>query len=532
MAPGRLHEDDIQIFYLRDILVKGGSAVDAMIATMFCEGVTIPHCMGIGGGFIMNIYDHATKTAEVLNAREAAPAGASIDMYENNEDGYFSGGLSVAIPGEVKGYWEAHQKHGKLPWRELVEPSIKFARCGYTVTPYLEKVLLEEEKMLQDNPGLRDVYINPKTKRPYKQDQIIVSKKLADTLEIIARDGEQALYNGCLTEGFVEDIQSLGGIITVEDINNYTPIWSDPLSTRLSNKYTVYGIPPPGSGAIFILILNILDGFLDLRNINTVQNWHKIVESFKLAYGRRTELGDPNFDPCVNNLVTKFTSKEYAEHLRKKICPQKAFNDPSYYGGKLFNAKDSGTCNMVVLAPNGDAVAATSTINTNFGAGATSESTGIILNNAMNDFSILSKANFYNLPPAERNFLKPGKRPMSSMSPSIIANELGDVVLAIGGSGGSKITTECALVTERNIFFNESIQKAISSKRLLHQLLPMHITAETGFCEDIIEGLKLLEHEIEYIEPVGFESVTAIAKQGNIVSGSFDPRRGGQVSLI
>ncbi|KAF5299768.1 hypothetical protein FQA39_LY11438 [Lamprigera yunnana] len=509
------------------ILLKGGSAVDAMITTLLCEGVLIPNCMGIGGGFIMNIYDYKTKTCKVLNSRETAPADATENMYENNPAGRIAGGLSTAIPGELIGYWEAHKKYGKLPWEDLVKPAIKFARYGFKVNRYLETVLADFKDVLLKDPGLREVYINPCTNLPYKQNDLIISEKLANTLEIISKEGGKALHNGSLTDDFVEDVRNLGGIITVEDMNNYRPLWCKPLKTKLSNKHTVCAVPTPGSGAIFILILNILDGFLDLENFDTVHNWHKIIESFKFAYGRRTELGDSNVEPCVDDLVSLFTSKEYAQKLRKKISIKTTCNNPCYYGANLYDAEDKGTCSPLVLAPNGDAVAATSTINTDFGAGVTSQSTGIILNNEMSDFSVPHMESYYKM-----NFIKPGKRPMSSVSPSIILDKYGDVALVLGGCGGSKTTTGCALVALKKLFYNYPIKTAVESKRLLHQLVPMEIMADTDFDKNIIKGLKKLRHKIKFKESRGFETITAIGTNNKVASGAFDPRRGGELSVI
>ncbi|KAB0792869.1 hypothetical protein PPYR_14828 [Photinus pyralis] len=516
----------------RDLMAQGGSAVDAAIGTLLCEGVAIPHCMGIGGGFLMTVYDRETKTVHTLNARETAPAAATVNMFGGNAALASKGGLSVAVPGEIRGYWEAHQRYGKLPWAELFKPSIKFARHGYEVTPFMASVFKQEEAQLQGDVGLRDIFINPKTNKPYTVGQFIRNEKLAETLEIVAEQGESALYDGVLTKAFVEDIQNLGGIITEEDMRSYRPLWGAPISTTLPNQHTLYSVAPPGSGAILILILNMLNGLLDVKNIETVENWHRIIESFKFGYGRRTEMGDPNFVPSMKSFISNITSKETAAFLRSQISDDTTFGNPVHYGAKVQQVNIHGTANMVVMGSNGDAVAVTSTINQNFGAGRVSLSTGIILNDEMDDFSAPNVTNYYGMPPCEANFITPGKRPVSSMAPSIVLDKHGEVALVVGAAGGTKITLTTALVTLRNIFFKESVPKAVASKRLLHQLFPMHIMAEPGFNEDILEGLAALGHIIKESKPDGFSAVTAIGKRNGKVKGSFDPRRGGQVSLI
>lgn len=514
----------------RDILAKGGSAVDAAIATLLCEGVMLPHIMGIGGGFLMTLYDANNKVIKTLNARETAPGAATENMFEGQVELSEKGGLSVCVPGEIRGYWCAHQEYGKLPWAELVKPASIFAKYGFKVTSFMEGVFAAEEEQLNADEELKKLYINPKTSKPYQSEQIIKNVKLGKTLEKIAEHGESVLYNGELTNDFVDDIQRKHGIISLEDMNNYEPLWDRPLTTTLPNNHTLYTVNSPGSGAILILMLNILDDCLDLRNINTVDNWHKIIESMKFGYGARTHLGDSRFVPDVETLIENLTSKPYAVNMRDRISENTQSN-PDYYGASSYNPNDHGTANIVVFASNGDAVSATSTINHNFGAGFVSESTGIILNNEINDFSLPDAYNMYGLPPSQENFIAPGKRPVSSMAPSILLDKCGNVVLGIGGAGGSKITTEVALVILRHIFFQEPLGEAMSSRRLLHQLIPMHIMTEYGFCEKILKGLMKRGHKLDIAIPDGFAAVTALARKRKSVYGSYDPRRGGQVAL-
>ncbi|KAK4874268.1 hypothetical protein RN001_013628 [Aquatica leii] len=515
----------------REILDRGGSAVDAAIATLFCEGVLLPHTTGIGGSFLMTIYDYESRIVKTLNARGSAPAATTANMFEENISLSEKGGLSVCVPGQVRGCWYAHRDYGRLPWADLIKPACCLAKCGFQVTPYMDSIFFKEQKQIQADDGLRELYVDPNTKNPYAIGETIKNLKLGKTLSVIAERGETALYDGELTESFVNDIKSINGIITVDDLNNYKPLWGVPLSTTLPDDRLLYTMDSPGSGSILILILNILNGSLDLQNIDSISNWHNILESFKFGFGIRPGLGDSVFEKTASQLVDTITSKTYATSKRDEIT-QYTYQDPEHYGATALNTIDHGATNIVVLAPEGDAVVVTSTLSQNFGAGTLSKSTGIILNDEMSDFSIPNQHNSYGLPLSSTNFSAPGKRPFSSMAPTIILDKNGDVVLGIGGAGGSTATTGTALVTLRHLFFKEPLTKAVASKRILHQLFPMHALAEYGFSEKLLKGLIRRGHEINIKIPDGFAAVTVMAKTGKCVTGSFDPRRGGAVEFV
>ncbi|KAF2903961.1 hypothetical protein ILUMI_02223 [Ignelater luminosus] len=515
------------------MLERGGSAVDAAIAALFCEGVAMPQSMGLGGGFLMTIYIRENKTAITLDARETAPIRATENMFDGNASLASKGGLSVAVPSELRGYHYAYEKYGKLPWEELIKPTIELCKRGHLVTSYLARLFKQQEKQILDSPTLKEIFIDPKTNQSYKEGQYIKRTKLAETLEVIAKEGADALYTGSLSEKFVNDIEAFGGIITLEDMKKYKPIWDKPIISKLPHKQTLYTSPLPGAGVIFTFILNILNGYLDYSNINTLTNWQRIVESFKFGYGKRTELGDPAFVPGMQKLIDNLTSPAYAAMIRSQISDTTTSNDPRHYGVNMSTSEDHGTAHISVLAPNGDAVSATSTINQFFGAGIVSQSTGIILNDEMDDFSAPNITNGYGLPPSPANFIVPHKRPLSSMCPSIIVDEHGDVILVIGAAGGTKITTSTALVTIRNLWFNQSLIKAVPATRLHHQLFPMEISVEHDFDKNIVKGLAKIGHNVS-IAPTtdGFAALTAMGRFNGIVEGSSDRRRSGQAVLV
>ncbi|GFG33537.1 hypothetical protein Cfor_03444 [Coptotermes formosanus] len=508
-----------------DILMKNGSAVEAAIAALFCEGVVCLQSMGLGGGFLMTIYKRDTGEVQTLNAREVAPKAATETMFNGNSTLSTVGGLSVAVPGELMGYWEAYEKYksGNVEWRELVQPTIDLCREGIIVTPYLARLLEQKEEDIKRSVTLSEILINNDTKSVWKEGDKYKRLKLAETLELIRDFGASVLYNGTLTESFVKDIQDLGGIITEEDMNEYQVRWTAPVTAHLANNITMYSVPPPGSGVILALILNILNGMVPHEN--NVTTYQRITEAFKYGFGKRTQLGDPDFVD-ISKLLTQLTSKDYAEAVRKNISDYVTWQDPKHYGAEVMVPDDHGTAQISVLAPNGDAVSVTSTINIYFGAMVQSTSTGIILNDEMDDFSAPNITSYYDIPPSPNNYIEPKKRPLSSMVPSIFIDGNGDVQLVTGAAGGTKITTATALVAMHVLWFNRNIKEAIDAPRFHHQLFPMHLQYEYGVLQQIIHGLQEIGHDTERLETAG-STVTGIARKGGRIYASMDFRRGG-----
>lgn len=278
-----------------DILLQNGSVADATIATLFCEGVSCAQCMGIGGGFLLTIYTKSTGIVETLNAREKAPAASHQDMFLNETQ--ISGVKSIAIPGELKGYWSLHQRYGKLPWATLIKPTIDLCRTGHIVSDYMASALAKRESIILETLSLREIFINPDTNRVWKVGDKIKRLALADTLEIIASEGVNALYgNGTIAQRLIVELQKLGGIITYDDLMDYDVIWSKSVVSKMSDKSIFHSVPLPGSGSIVAFILNTLNGFLT-NNIDEMVNYQRFVEVLKYGFAKRTNFGDPNFVP-------------------------------------------------------------------------------------------------------------------------------------------------------------------------------------------------------------------------------------------
>ncbi|VDI01452.1 gamma-glutamyltranspeptidase / glutathione hydrolase / leukotriene-C4 hydrolase [Mytilus galloprovincialis] len=514
---------------------RHGSAVDAAIATLLCQCVSNFHSCGIGGGFFMTVYNKEYRSAYTIMARETAPGGANETMFVNRSSTL--GGLAVGVPGEIRGYWLAHQIGGRLPWKDLFQPSIKLCREGIVVGFPVAFAMSRQTETIEKFQGLKDLIINPATGRFYEAGETVKRPKLARTLEIIANEGVDAFYNGRLTEDIVVDIQDAGGIITEDDLAEYTALVKDPLVVKLNTDKTVFSPPPPSSGAILQFILNILDGYnLNEKSLSCKQKeiviWHRIIEAFKFGFAKRTNIGDGDvedeaFNEELNEFVKTLTSEEYAEEIRAQISDSQTFGT-EYYGPNFFDRlNSSGTSHLSVLAPNGDAVSVTSTINLFFGSKVVGSRTGVIFNNEMDDFSTPNTVNAFGLRASPANFIKPGKRPLSSMSPSIVVGPDGVVDLIVGASGGTKIITSTAMVTILTQWLGFSIKEAIDHRRVHHQLLPPNIAVEKGFPQFILDGLVSRGHNITVQDSAGSVVQGILQRREGCVTANSDFRKEG-----
>lgn len=514
----------------RDILKKNGSAVDSAIATSFCIGVINMHSAGIGGGGFMTIYNRSTNKAEVIDYREEAPGKANSTMYINSTLNSKYGTSASGVPGEVRGFRKAWNKYGRLPWKDLVQPAIDLAKKGFrfgypahaaanrsSTLPYIKK-----------DPGLSELLID-KAGNLKKLGTVLKMPKYARTLETI-RDDPDSFYSGELAKSIVKDIQDGGGIITLEDMKNYTAKVRTPLSDTMGDLKW-YTNPPPGSGAVLSMILNILKGYNftqdSRKDLNSsILTYHRIIEAFKFAYAYRALLGDKDYWD-VREVVKNMTSGEYGDYLRHKIYDNRTFQNYTYYGDFYSSTNVGGTSHLSIISPDGDAVAATNTINLYFGCKYRSTRTGIIYNNEMDDFSTPGKKNNFGVEPSESNFIKAGKRPMSSMTPSIFVDSSGLPRLAVGASGGTRITTAISLVVMNYFWFGRNLSEAVLDPRVHHQLLPNYIRIDKFYpiSKDLQAGLRRLGHDdIQAKTITAVVQAAAIAPDGKIY-GKADPRK-------
>ncbi|KAH7712347.1 Protein H14N18.4 a [Aphelenchoides avenae] len=523
----------------RDILIRGGNAVDASIASLFCLGITNPQSSGIGGGFIMTLYNKTTEKCTVIDARETAPKASTRDMFGSDEWASKYGWRAIATPGEIAGYWLAFQQFGsgRLTWKELVQPSIELARNGVPVSEYLGYVLGVKEKHFRTLPTMQG-WINNKTDHVYQNGDIIYRRQLADTLEEIANseDPVHLFYHGKFADIIVKEIQENGGLLTKEDLASYKPVVYDtPLQNHgFYGNLTMCGPPPPSSfsvaQSIVAVMLSQCDKYVEDYGINAIYSdpffYHSLIEAQKFAYAQRTHLGDVDFVPEAYELAKNMTTAEYTAAVLDRFV-WKAMPS-AYYGNNITaQAQDHGTSHVSAIDPEGNGVSATSTVNRWFGAVVQSPTLGIVWNDEMDDFSTPGMANGFGFAPSQSNFIEPGKRPMSSMSPMIIYdNVTGKLKMVIGASGGSKIISAMAKPIIRVLCFNETIKQAIDAPTLHNQYTPDITQYEDAVPKELIKDLEMnFNQTFKYT--TGFEGIVQgiVVEEDGFIYANGDYRR-------
>ncbi|MBA0559725.1 hypothetical protein Golob_016674, partial [Gossypium lobatum] len=451
-----------------DVLRIGGHAVDAAVAASLCLGVVSPASSGIGGGAFMLLRE-ANGKAQAFDMRETAPLKASMNMYAGNAALKATGALSVAVPGELAGLHKAWKQHGRLPWERLVKPAEILAQKGFKISPYLRTQMESSKSAILADKGLRQVFTS--NGELLQVGDICYNKKLAETLRKISIYGTKPFYNGSIGLNLVRDIQRAGGIMTLNDLKRYEVKMREPISANILGL-KVLSMPPPSSGGVsMVLALNILTQYAVPSGLLGSLGIHRLIESLKHAFAARMNLGDPEFVD-VSKFVTDMISLEFAKKLKSTIYDNMTFG-PNHYGGRWrwSQVNDHGTSHISIADSDQNAVSMTTTVNAYFGSKILSPSTGIVLNNEMDDFSMPINSSGNTPPPAPPNFIRPGKRPLSSMTPTIV---LKDEKLkgVVGASGGSNII---AATTE--VFLNHFARgmdplSSVMAPRIYHQLIP------------------------------------------------------------
>ncbi|XP_062589611.1 glutathione hydrolase 1 proenzyme-like [Saccostrea cucullata] len=477
----------------RDFLLRGGSAADAAIATLLCNGVVTPHSMGVGGGLFIVYYDAKSQKSVYISGRERAPKNIHSDIYVNKSG--CLGGLYIAVPGELRAYWTLHRKYGRLPWKDLLTPAVHLARHGFYLANSVHKALSYMKNSfninLQDHAPLCDVFCDQEG-NIVPEGSIIRNSRLADFLEKVGERGADYLYNSSLTDVVVKEINDKVSMKFWEkgDLQTYHAKEGPSLSVDLG-QWILHTVPDPSGGPILALLMNIFKELKLSKSAMTkdpAKVYHLMIEATKFAYSLRPLLGDGDFEPQVKNIVARLVSNALASNITK-IIDRKRTHPQSYYTNiTMTSHDDQGTSHVSILAPNGDAMSATSTIDFYFGSMFMSNTTGIIWNNEMCDFSIKRTAQ---QEVSKVNSVKPGKQPLSSMVPAIFINKKsGKVRLVIGAAGGSRITTTVAQISARVLLFGETIEEAIRKKRFHHHFSPDVLKYEFGFPQDILSELK------------------------------------------
>ncbi|XP_073764392.1 glutathione hydrolase 1 proenzyme [Danio rerio] len=508
----------------RDILGRNGSAVDAAIAALLCVSVINPQSMGIGGGSVFTIYNAINGTVEIINARETAPMSATANMFDK-EPQKENPGLLIAVPGELRGYKMAHDRYGKLPWKDLFEPSIKLASEGFNISKGLAYAINMEERKIRKNIALREVFCDSDNK-PLKESNFTRFPKLAKTYRTIAEEGPDAFYDGSLTQSILDEITVAGGNITREDLKRYKPDLQKYALNFTVGKYIFFAPTAPFGGPVLALIMKILlgngtadsSGFnLSNKSVSTPENmtltYHRIIEAFRFANAQKAKLADPLHEKNVTEFVKYMTSDSFADNIRSKIkddIKQTSYNEQ----GIKIVPDDHGTSHLSVIAKDGSAVAVTSSINNFFGSGVMSCLRGIIFNDQMSDYTSPEMKN-------GPNAIKPGKRPLSSMCPTIILDkDSRKVRMVAGGAGGTNITTSVAQVILDHLYFDYNLQKAVAEPRV--QVPPNVTNVEEGFDSTVMGWLSRKYHNIS--QYTSLTMVQVVEKEGSQVCAVSDTR--------
>jgi gamma-glutamyltranspeptidase/glutathione hydrolase len=522
------------------ILKSGGNAVDAAVATAFALAVVEPYSSGLGGGGFMMVYPGPGTEVQVLDFRETAPRAARRDLYLRN--GRLAPGLSthgplaVAVPGEVAGLGAALEKFGSMSLGQVMAPAISLAEDGFTVDSAYARITLLALQQLRSDPCAQAGFLC--SGLPCRQGQRLRQPELARTMRRIAEKGPREFYEGEVAAAIVSDLQSKGGIITLEDLAGYRVREARPVSGEYRG-YRVVSMPPPSSGgAMIIEMLNLLEGY-DLKSLGfgSADAVHLEAEAMRLAFADRSFMGDPAF---VQVPLATLLSKEYADQLRKKINPAHALRSPAVVpGGGIIpwsapaasgpprvvaSGEGPETTHLSVVDGQGRAVSLTQTINTTFGSGVVVCGTGIILNNEMDDFSSAPGApNVFGLIQGEANAIAPGKVPLSSMSPSLVFKD-GKLFMVIGSPGGPRIITTVLQVMINVIDFNMDIQSAISAPRIHHQWQPDQLYLERNrLTPDQVLALARRGHRMKNYFLAGNAQGIIVRPDGSM-EGASDPR--------
>jgi gamma-glutamyltranspeptidase/glutathione hydrolase/leukotriene-C4 hydrolase len=544
-----------------------GNAVDAVIATALCQGVVRPFASGIGGGGFMTIHmakppvrrtsasdSTLKKINDFINFREKAPEKSTRDMFDGQYEKSVTGALSVAVPGEVAGMWEAHQTYGSLPWESLFTDAIQLARYGFKIDSLFAKRLQQSKQAIFNSPTLRKVFTKKNAASGsdllLEEGDLLKRPEYANTLEKIAREGPKAFYEGYVAESIVNQIQSNGGIMTLDDLRNYNVerVRKNPdalvkMENVTSNfqEFKVVTGPPPSSGVIINFMLNILDNFeLNVPSdaFDYAQKYHYILESIKFGLTHRMALGDRMSPQNISHvLADHILSTKYAKYLSDfKIQSQTTYPWKHYlFDGYFAGISDQGTTHISVIDEQRNAVAFTSTINHSFGSKLYNLETGVLLNNEMNDFTIDLRENEFGILPSSANWIEPGKRPQSSQAPTILLDKEDNVRMVIGGSGGPTILSSIIQVIVSIHNFHLDTYNSVNMPRFHTQPPHPQIYMEEGIVRIILEGLKSRGHEFQLTSTlvdghsIGNVQVVRVTEK-NILEAASDKRKNGEPS--
>ncbi len=516
-----------------DILRRGGNAVDAAVAVGFALAVTLPRAGNLGGGGFMLIHKAQDNRTVAIDYRETAPAAATKEMFldaQGNADAAKStaSGLGVGVPGTVAGLALALERHGsgKFTIGDLAAPAVALARDGIPVEEDLADSLPQAEAVLARYPSTKAIFFGADD-TPLKPGNTLVQTDLSETLLRIARSGPAGFYEGPTAERIVAAVQSAGGAMTVDDLKAYQAVEREPV-TGSYRGYAIASMPPPSSGGTHVIeILNILEGYdLAKMGAGSADALHLEAEAMKRAYADRSQyLGDPGF---VKVPLKALISKDYAAAIRAGITLDQATPAAQIKPGNLAPFEGDHTTHFSVVDADGNVVSNTYTLNLNFGLGLVAEGTGVLLNNELDDFAAKPGVpNAFGLIGGDANAPGPGKRPLSSMSPTIVFKE-GKPFLVTGSPGGSRIISTVVQVISNVVDHGMNVAEAVAAPRMHHQWAPDTLRIERGFSADTLRILQARGHTLQLGPTMGSANSIMVAPGG--LAGTADPRVRGSLA--
>jgi gamma-glutamyltranspeptidase/glutathione hydrolase len=519
-----------------DILRNGGNAVDAAVATGFALAVTYPRAGNLGGGGYMLIHlggqdSTKRKVDTAIDYRETAPAAITRDIFlddkgEADPQKSRDSALAIGVPGTVAGLALAHAKYGsgKFTLAQLLAPAIALARGGIPIEDDVADSLPRAQARLARWPATAKIFMHADG-RALGPGDTLVQRDLADTLAAIARKGPRAFYEGAVADKLVAAVQAAGGLMKRDDLTSYQPIEHEPVRGSYRG-HAILSMPPSSSGGVILLeILNILEAYPDLAN-DDARRAHLMVEAMKLAYADRAAfLGDP---ASVEAPLARLLSKSYAAELRTRIDPERARPAADIRLALPAPREGDNTTHFSVIDRFGNAVSNTYTLNFSYGLGLVADGTGVLLNNELDDFAAKPGApNAFGLLGGEANAPGPGKRPLSSMSPTIVLKD-GKPFLVTGSPGGSRIITAVLQVISNVIDRKLPITDAVAEPRLHHQWMPDQVLVERGFSRDTMRALQGRGHTVvDSLQPTSTNSIL-VTPEGLV--GAADPRSRGALA--
>ncbi|KAL8925685.1 MAG: hypothetical protein Q9208_003368 [Pyrenodesmia sp. 3 TL-2023] len=503
-----------------NLLKDGGNAADALVGTVFCIGVIGMYHSGLGGGGFMLVRG-SNGSYTFIDFRETAPAAAFQGMYNNDTRLSLFGGLASGVPGELRGLEYLHKHFGRLPWSHVMQPAINVARNGFEITAdivkYFDAATKGTSNFLADQPTWA-IDFAPNGTRLGLGD-ILTRRRYADTLETIARRGANAFYTGPIANATIQALQAKNGTMTLEDLKNYTVAIRKPASINYRD-FKLTSCSAPSSGEVVLSAFNTIEGYPDIGSPAALNlSTHRLDEAIRFGYGQRANLGDPLFVPGLDLYRSQMLNDTTAARIRSEISDFRTLNVSAYDPSGLESLETPGTSHVVTADASGMAISLTTTINLLFGSQLMVPETGVIMNNEMNDFSIPNSSNAFGYVPSPSNFIRPGKRPLSSISPTIVEFLTNSTLyFVVGSAGGSRIIT----ATIQNLWHvldqGFSSIGALSEPRLHDQLQPNQVSFEYAYNNETVAFMKSLGHNVTWVAP-GQSTAQALRRLPN---GTFE----------